>query len=108
MTVRSGVDSPFWYGCDFRDLNPGGIVVANGDIIIWTFTRNCHAGAGGNSQCMIMASQMEPTQLRIANYVAGTSKTQPTQFYPEIAHVKLEGIRITKAADFLSPSLSNS
>jgi len=32
--TRSGVDSPFWYGCDFRDLNPGGIVVANGDIII--------------------------------------------------------------------------
>jgi len=31
---------------------------------------------------MIMVSQMEPTQLRIANYVAGT---QPTQFYPEIA-----------------------
>jgi len=31
-------------------------------------------------------------------------QNQPTQFYPEIAHVKLEGIRITKAADFLSPS----
>jgi len=26
--------------------------------------------------------------------------TQPSQFYPEVAHVKLEGIRITKAADF--------
>jgi septum site-determining protein MinC len=102
MTVRSGVEIRHsGTVVILGDLNPGGIVVANGDIIIWGRLRGiAHAGAGGNSQCMIMALQMEPTQLRIANYVARAPKTQPTQFYPEIAHVKLEGIRITKAADF--------
>lgn len=83
------------------DLNPGGIVVANGDIMIWGRLRGiAHAGASGNSQCMIMALQMDPTQLRIAKYVARAPKTQPTHFSPEVAYVNLEGIRITKAADF--------
>ena len=102
MTLRSGVEirhagSVVVLG----DLNPGGIVVADGDILIWGRLRGvAHAGASGNSKCLIMALQMEPTQLRIADFVARAPTTTPTQFYPEIAYVTPEGIRITKAADF--------
>lgn len=102
MTVRSGVEIRHsGTVVILGDLNPGGVVVAAGDILVWGRLRGiAHAGASGNSQCLIMALQMEPTQLRIADYVARAPKTQPAQFYPEIAYVTPEGIRITKAADF--------
>ena len=102
MAVRSGVEirhsgTVILVG----DLNPGGIVVANGDILVWGRLRGiAHAGADGNSKCLIMALQMEPTQLRIADYVARAPTTQLTQVSPEIAHVTPEGIRISIAADF--------
>lgn len=102
MTVRSGVEirhkgTVVLLG----DLNPGGIVVADGDILVWGRLRGvAHAGAGGNSKCLIAALQMEPTQLRIADFVARAPTTMPAQFYPEVAYVTDEGIRITKAADF--------
>ncbi|MBW4639529.1 MAG: septum site-determining protein MinC [Gloeocapsa sp. UFS-A4-WI-NPMV-4B04] len=102
MAVRSGVEirhsgTVILVG----DINPGGIVVANGDILVWGRLRGiAHAGADGNSKCLIMALQMEPTQLRIADYVARAPTTQLTQVYPEIAHVTPEGIRISIAADF--------
>jgi septum site-determining protein MinC len=102
MTVRSGVEIRHsGTVVILGDLNPGGTVVADGDIMIWGRLRGiAHAGASGNHQCMIMALQMEPTQLRIADYVARVPKTPPNQLYPEIAYVTLQGIRITKAADF--------
>lgn len=102
MTVRSGVEIRHsGTVVVLGEINPGGIVVANGDILVWGRLRGvAHAGAGGNSKCLIMALQMEPTQLRIADYVARAPTTQLLQFYPEIAHVTAEGIRITKAADF--------
>lgn len=102
MTVRSGVEirhkgTVVLLG----DLNPGGILVADGDILVWGRLRGvAHAGASGNSKCLIAALQMEPTQLRIADFVARAPTTMPTQFYPEVAYVTDEGIRITKAADF--------
>ena len=102
MTVRSGLEIRHsGTVVILGDLNPGGVVVASGDILVWGRLRGiAHAGASSNSQCLIMALQMEPTQLRIADFVARAPKTQPTQFYPEIAYVTPEGIRITKAADF--------
>ena len=102
MTIRSGVEIRHsGTVVILGDINPGGVVVASGDIIVWGRLRGiAHAGAGGNSQCLIMALQMEPTQLRIANFVARAPKVQPNQFYPEIAYVTPEGIRITKAAEF--------
>ncbi len=108
LTVRSGVE--------FRhpgtivilgDLNPGGTVIADGDIFVWGRLRGvAHAGAGGNRECRIMALQMEPTQLRIADAVARAPGTSPDQFYPEVAYVTPEGIRIAKATDFLRPTFS--
>jgi len=101
-TVRSGVEirhrgSVIILG----DVNPGGIVVADGDILIWGRLRGiAHAGAQGNSECTIMALQMEPTQLRIADALARAPEKSPTQIYAEVAYISAQGIRITKANDF--------
>lgn len=85
------------------DLNPGSSVVAHGDILVWGRLRGiAHAGAKGNARCLIMALQMDPTQLRIADFVARAPETPPDhQYYPEVAYVTPQGaIRIAKALDF--------
>lgn len=89
------------------DLNPGGIVIADGDILIWGRLRGItHAGASGNRECLIMALQMEPTQLRIADAVARAPEKSPAQYYPEVAYVTSEGIRIARSTDFSKILLS--
>ncbi len=102
MTVRSGVEIRHpGTVIILGDLNPGGIVIADGDIIIWGRLRGiAHAGAGGNRECLIMALQMEPTQLRIADAVARAPEKPPMQFFPEVAHITPQGIRIARATDF--------
>ncbi|BAY94307.1 septum site-determining protein MinC [Tolypothrix sp. PCC 7601] len=108
MTVRSGVEirhagSVIILG----DLNPGGIVVADGDILVWGRLRGiAHAGASGNRECLIMSLQMEPTQLRIADAVARAPEKSPTQFSPEVAHMTSQGIRIARAIDFSRSQLN--
>lgn len=83
------------------DLNPGSSVVADGDILVWGRLRGItHAGASGNEKSQIMALQMEPTQLRIADWVARAPEATPNQFYPEVAYIADDGIQITRAADF--------
>ena len=102
ITVRSGVEIRHpGTVIILGDLNPGGIVIADGDIIIWGRLRGiAHAGAGGNRECLIMALQMEPTQLRIADAVARAPEKPPMQFSPEVAHITPQGIRIARATDF--------
>lgn len=83
------------------DLNPGGAILADGDILIWGRLRGvAHAGASGNLQCRIMALRMEPTQLRIADQVARAPEHPPAQFYPELAQVVSGGIQIIRASHF--------
>ncbi|WP_299490044.1 septum site-determining protein MinC [Acaryochloris sp. IP29b_bin.137] len=82
------------------DLNPGSSVVADGDILVWGRLRGItHAGASGNEKSQIMALQMEPTQLRIADWVARAPESPPDQFYPEVAYIADDGIQIARAAD---------
>ncbi len=102
-TVRSGGDirhngSVIVLG----DLNPGSSVTAAGDILIWGRLRGTiHAGSKGNARAVIMALQMEPTQIRIADFVARAPETPPAVFQPEVAYVSPQGaIRITRAVDF--------
>ncbi|WP_066424358.1 septum site-determining protein MinC [Anabaena sp. 4-3] len=108
MTVRSGVEirhpgTVILLG----DINPGGIVVADGDILVWGRLRGvAHAGAAGNRECLIMALQMEPTQLRIADAVARSPETLPTQFLPEVAHITPQGIRIVRTTEMSRNFLS--
>ncbi|MEA5516384.1 septum site-determining protein MinC [Nodularia sp. UHCC 0506] len=102
MTVRSGTEIRHpGTVIILGDINPGGIVIAEGDIVIWGRLRGiAHAGAGGNRECLIMALQMEPTQLRIADTVARSPEKSPMQVFPEVAHITPAGIRIARANDF--------
>lgn len=101
-TVRSGVEirhpgSVIVVG----DVNPGSSIIADGDVLVWGALRGvAQAGASGNSRCMIMALRLEPTQIRIADFVARAPESTPSQYYPEVAYVTAEGIRISKASDF--------
>ena len=101
MTVRSGMDIRHQGTVIIMgDVNPGGEIFAAGDIIIWGRLRGiAHAGYPNNPQCLIMALQMEPTQLRIADRVARAPENPPAQFEAEIAYVTPQGIRIARAMD---------
>lgn len=101
MTVRSGVDirHPGTIVI-IGDVNPGSSIVADGDIVIWGRLRgNVHAGAKGNAESRVMALQMEPTLIRIADQVARGPETHPEQFYPEVAYITPKGIRISPASE---------
>jgi septum site-determining protein MinC len=101
-TVRSGMDvrhpgTVILLG----DVNPGGEIMADGDILIWGTLRGiAHAGARGNLDSRIMALRLEPTQLRIASVVARPPTVTPEEIEPEVAYLTAEGIRITKALNF--------
>ena len=83
------------------DLNPGSTIVADGDIFIWGRLRGlAHAGALGNRRCLILALQFEPTQLRIADRVARPPGAPPQPFYPEVAYITGDEIRISAAKTF--------
>jgi septum site-determining protein MinC len=101
ITVRSGMDIRHEGSIVIMgDVNPGGEIYAAGDIIVWGRLRGiAHAGYPNNPQCLIMALQMEPTQLRIADRVARSPETPPPQFEPEIAYITPQGIRIARAID---------
>jgi len=84
------------------DVNPGGSVIAHGDIIIWGRLRGiAHAGVKGDRGARIMCLQMQPTQLRIADVVARAPNSPPQDQQAEIAYVAAAGIRITRGLDFL-------
>lgn len=104
MTLRSGTEIRHnGTVIVMGDLNPGGSIIAEGDILVWGRLRGvAHAGCKGNSKALIMALQMEPTQIRIADYVARAPETPPAQYFPEVAYVSPQGnIRIARAADFV-------
>ncbi|MEA5465484.1 septum site-determining protein MinC [Leptothoe sp. PORK10 BA2] len=91
------------------DVNPGGSLIAAGDIFVWGRLRGvAHAGSDGNAACRIMALHMQPTQLRIADSVARAPEKPPSQYQPEVAYVSHEdpssgiqgGIRIAIASEF--------
>lgn len=53
------------------DVNPGGEVIAGGDIIVWGHLKGmAYAGAPDDSSRRIYALSLEPTLLRIGNYLA--------------------------------------
>jgi septum site-determining protein MinC len=101
-TIRSGVEVRHRGTIIvLGDINPGGAAIAAGDIFVWGRLRGiAHAGAQGNRQCRIMALQMEPKQLRIADMVARPPKFIPDHVEPEVAYITSEGIRLAKAMDF--------
>jgi len=53
------------------DVNPGGVVRAGGNIfILGALSGTAHAGCYGNSEAVICAAKMNPSQLRISEYVS--------------------------------------
>lgn len=103
MTLRSGAEirhdgSVVVMG----DMNPGSTVIAEGDILVWGKLRGTvHAGSNGNAGAIVMATQMQPAQIRIADFVARGPSTVPAQFLPEVAYVTPQGkISIAQAQDF--------
>lgn len=85
------------------DVNPGAEIVAGGDIIIFGALRGiAHAGAGGNDDSVVTALHLEPTQLRISQYIARApekpqgkhNNRHATGWHPEIARVKNGAIYI--------------
>ncbi len=101
-TVRSGVEIRHpGTVVVLGDVNPGSSIVSDGDILIWGALRGvAQAGAAGNTRCLILALRMEPTQIRIADFVARAPATAPDTYIPEVAYVTTDGIRITRATDF--------
>ena len=50
------------------DVNPGGTVIADGNIFILGALKGiAHAGFDGNTEAVIAASVMKPSQLRISD-----------------------------------------
>jgi septum site-determining protein MinC len=101
MTVRSGMEIRHpGTVVIIGDVNPGGEIIAAGDIIVWGNLKGiAHAGSRGNEQCLIMALQMFPTQIRIANFIARSPEQQPVNLEPEVAHVVDGAIRITPSLE---------
>ncbi len=78
------------------DVNPGAIVSAEENIIIWgRLLGIAHAGNKGNSKATISALQLSPVQLRIANKVARGPKEKPQLGLAEQARINLEEIIIS-------------
>ena len=78
------------------DVNPGAIVSAEKNIIIWgRLLGIAHAGSNGNSKATISALQLRPVQLRIANKVARGPKEKPQLGLAEQAKIDSEKIIIS-------------
>tara|TARA_B100000965_G_C19398133_1_gene672114 strand:+ start:198 stop:845 length:648 start_codon:yes stop_codon:yes gene_type:complete len=77
------------------DVNPGAIVSAAGNVIIWgRLLGIAHAGCKGNSEATISALQLRPVQLRIANKIARGPKEKPQIIFAEQAKIDSEEIII--------------
>ncbi len=78
------------------DVNPGAVVSAEGNIIIWgRLLGIAHAGNKGNTQARISALQLRPIQLRIANKVARGPQEKPQLGLAEQATINSEKIIIS-------------
>ncbi|MEM1427690.1 MAG: septum site-determining protein MinC, partial [Cyanobacteria bacterium P01_H01_bin.130] len=101
-SVRSGVEINYPGSVIVRgDINPGGAVIAGGDIIVWGRLRGiAHAGANGNYQATIRALRLEATQIRIASRAARVPADNGDAPQPEIAHVDGNTIRISSAYEY--------
>ncbi len=68
------------------DVNPGARISAAGDVRVWGRLRGvAHAGCQGNHQARIVAMQLRPLQLRIAESVARGPEDLPPRGYAEQA-----------------------
>lgn len=78
------------------DVNPGAVVVAAGHVIVVGALRGVvHAGARGDVTARVIALRLNPTQLRIAQYISRPPDGQePHPTGPEMALVVDDRIQI--------------
>lgn len=102
QTIRSGQRVEFDGNLVITgDVNPGGEVIAAGDIMILGKLRGtAHAGALGNPTSHIIALHLKPLQIRIADVFTRAPelprKTDPKKDHPEIARIKDDLIIVEK------------
>ncbi|ADI01475.1 MAG TPA: septum site-determining protein MinC [Syntrophothermus lipocalidus] len=73
------------------DVNPGAEVIAGGSIIVIGSLRGmAHAGVGGDTEAVVAALKLQPTQLRIADHITRSPDGAGEMWSeePEIAHIK--------------------
>ena len=78
------------------DVNPGAEIVASGDVLVFgRLAGVAHAGAQGDETARVFALQLNPTQLRIATFIAADGENAPrVRSLPEAALVRDGGIAI--------------
>ncbi len=81
------------------DVNPGGEVVATGNVVVMGSLRGMvHAGADGNKDAVVVAFSLYPMQLRIADVITRSpdEKESKGAMVPELAFVKDNLVYIEK------------
>lgn len=81
------------------DVNPGGQIHATGNIFVMGSLRGiAHAGSGGDTQAVIAASYMQPSQLRIADQLSRSPDYESEGVYMECGFIddSQEKIRIDR------------
>ncbi len=91
-TLRSGTRIEFpGHVVVLGDVNPGAEIVAEGNVIIWGRLRGMvHAGSKGNTNAVICALDLSPTQLRIADEASAALEPSDAP-KPEIARIDEHG-----------------
>lgn len=89
------------------DVNPGATVCAGGDVMVWGRLRGiAHAGRNGDIGARIVALQLRPLQLRIADQVARGPDDQPQPGLAEEARIEGDEIVIEAADPRLNAALA--
>jgi len=83
------------------DVNPGGVIEAAGNVIVMGTLRGIvHAGCDGNREAVVVAMNLQPTQLRIADLITRAPDDADadvrTEFIPEIAFIRDDMVYIER------------
>lgn len=71
------------------DVNPGGEIVAGGDVLVWGVLRGMvHAGYPNNEFAMVCSLCLSPVQLRIAHLLSRPPEGFEAQPRPEVATIR--------------------
>lgn len=81
------------------DVNPGGEIIATGNVIVMGSLRGIvHAGSDGNKEAVVVAFNLQPTQLRIADVITRSpdEKGNKGVMIPEMAFVRDDMVYIER------------
>ena len=85
------------------DVNPGARISAVGDVLVWGRLRGvAHAGCEGSTDARVVALQLRPLQLRIADAVARGPDDLPQPGLAEQALLR-DGIITIEPAEIIGP-----